>query len=183
MQFFGGEDKVDYLECASFHDVFQAVLSTKTSCGILPIENSTTGRVHQSLHLFFDTAAKVCGETYLKISHNLLMTREGHELLVKGYKCDKQQPQQHPQHGGGDDKKVKRKRRVVLDKIYSHPQVLEQCAKYLQDKHPGVTLVSVSSSSKAAEMVNNMTLSDDGEKEAEGSAQQSEGGEDVVRVC
>jgi len=138
---------VDYLDCPSFLDIFQAVLSNKTSFGILPIENSTTGRVHQALHLFFDTSTKICGETYLRVSHCLLI-EDAHALLLKGFKYKK------------DAAGNKNKKPVVLDKIYSHPQVFEQCAQYLRERYPNASLVSVSSSSRAAEIVSAMAGED-----------------------
>jgi prephenate dehydratase len=113
--------------------VFQSVLSNKTSFGIVPIENSTTGRVHQALANFFDTSAKVCGETYLKVSHAFLL----HEKALAAY-------EEAERDGKGAQK---------VGKLYSHPQVFDQSRKWIEETFPGATCVSVSSSSQGAKLV------------------------------
>jgi chorismate mutase len=123
----------ELLECATFSEVFQSVLSNKTSFGIVPIENSTTGRVHQALSNFFDTSAKVCGETYLKVSHTFLL----HEKALAAYEAAERD-------GRGAQK---------VGRLYSHPQVFEQSRKWIEETFPGATCVSVSSSSQAAKIV------------------------------
>jgi prephenate dehydratase len=127
------EGTPELLECATFSEVFQSVLSNKTSFGIVPIENSTTGRVHQALANFFDTSAKVCGETYLKVSHAFLL----HEKALAAYEAAERD-------GKGAQK---------VGRLYSHPQVFDQSRKWIEETFPGATCVSVSSSSQAAKLV------------------------------
>ncbi len=45
-KYFEGTE-IQLVECASFSDVFRAVLSNQSTYGIVPVENSTTGRVQQ----------------------------------------------------------------------------------------------------------------------------------------
>ncbi|KAL6050639.1 chorismate mutase aro7 [Balamuthia mandrillaris] len=126
-----GTTNVKYVGFPSFNAVFEAVLSNKTHYGIVPVENSTTGRVAQTLNIFFESAAnvKVCGETYLKIAHSLI------------------------RHKDSGDRPVK--------KIFSHPQALDQCKQWLRINYPDVELLETTSTSKAAELISNATTEEE----------------------
>lgn len=60
------------LPCESFADVFDAVLAGKAARGILPIENSLAGSIHQNYDLLLDRDVHIVGEAYLKVEHALL---------------------------------------------------------------------------------------------------------------
>lgn len=53
-------------------EVFRAVESGSVNYGVVPVENSTEGMVNQSMDLFVNTSAQICGEVHLRIHHNLL---------------------------------------------------------------------------------------------------------------
>jgi len=55
-----------------FADVFKAVLSGKTAYGIVPIENSLTGSIHENFDLLLEKKVWICGETKLRVSHSLI---------------------------------------------------------------------------------------------------------------
>jgi chorismate mutase/prephenate dehydratase len=61
------------LACAkgSIQEVFEAVEKRKATFGVVPIENSTEGAVDQTLDLLTDSDLKICGEIFLRISHDL----------------------------------------------------------------------------------------------------------------
>jgi 3-deoxy-7-phosphoheptulonate synthase len=87
-----------------FRDVFEAVLQGKTTYGVIPLENSLTGSIHQNYDLLLQYPdVHIVGEQKIRIVHNLI---------------------------GLSDAKLSDIRRV-----YSHPQGLGQCAKFL-DGHP-----------------------------------------------
>jgi prephenate dehydratase len=60
------------LPCESFADVFDAVEAAQAGRGILPIENSLAGSIHQNYDLLLDRDVHIVGEAYLKVEHALL---------------------------------------------------------------------------------------------------------------
>ena len=57
---------------ASISAVFQAVNRQEVQFGIVPIENSTDGRIADSLDMFSRLPVRICGEVPMRIHHNLL---------------------------------------------------------------------------------------------------------------
>ncbi|MEO6095810.1 MAG: prephenate dehydratase [Fibrobacteria bacterium] len=60
------------LPCEAFDDVFEAVARGKVDCGILPIENSLAGSIHQNYDLLLARDLHIVGETHLKVEHVLM---------------------------------------------------------------------------------------------------------------
>ena len=118
LQFFGTE--VPLRNCASFQEVFETVDREETSFGVVPVENTLTGSIHQNYDLLLEFDLKIVGELTLRIKHNLL----GHEEASIG----------------------------ELRRIYSHPQVFQQCREYLQ-MHPNWDLIPCKDTASAVAMV------------------------------
>ncbi len=97
-EFFGAQAKT--LPCAEFADVFRAVKSGKARYGVLPIENSLTGSIHQNYDLILEHPVELVGEVKLRVSHHLLVP-------VGATRGD-------------------------LREVFSHPQALSQCQKFLK---------------------------------------------------
>jgi 3-deoxy-7-phosphoheptulonate synthase len=96
---------VGTLPLPEFPDVFDAVLQGKASCGIVPIENSLTGSIHQNYDLLLQYPdIRIVGEQKIRIVHNL--------IGLAGTRMEE------------------------IRRVYSHPQGLAQCARFL-DGHPG----------------------------------------------
>ena len=63
------------MPCASFEDVFRAVLEGRARYGILPIENSLAGSIHENYDLLLRYPdVKLIGEKSIRIVHNLIGT-------------------------------------------------------------------------------------------------------------
>lgn len=63
---------VSAVPCASFEKVFEAVCSGDCQYGVLPIENSLAGSIHQNYDLLLSNPLWVVGEHYLRVSHCLI---------------------------------------------------------------------------------------------------------------
>ncbi len=118
LQFFGADVPID--NCGSFRDVFNLVDSEQAAFGVVPVENSLTGSIHENYDLLLEYNLKIVGELTLKIKHNIL---------------------------GHADARID-----ALERIYSHPQVFQQCKDYL-DKHPGWDLIACKNTASAVKRV------------------------------
>ncbi|QDU29586.1 P-protein [Anatilimnocola aggregata] len=65
-------DSLDLLSMATIKAVFEAVNVGEANYGIVPIENSTDGRVVDTLDMFARVPLQITGEVQLKIHHQLL---------------------------------------------------------------------------------------------------------------
>ena len=63
---------VELVPVGSIPAVFEEVNRRHADYGIVPIENSTDGRVADTLDMFARLPARICGEVQLRIHHNLL---------------------------------------------------------------------------------------------------------------
>jgi len=70
MEYFG--EMTNSLPFESFRDVFAAVENGKAEYGILPIENSLAGSIHQNYDLLLENDLQIKGEYLLRVSHCLL---------------------------------------------------------------------------------------------------------------
>lgn len=60
------------LPCATFEDAFAAVREGRAACGLIPIENSTAGRVADIHQLLPDGGLYITAEHFLRVRHQLL---------------------------------------------------------------------------------------------------------------
>jgi prephenate dehydratase len=114
----------DTLPCKSFEEVFEAVLQKRATHGIVPMENSIGGTIHQNYDLLVDHEIPITGEVELDVVH-CLQALPGTRL---------------------EDVKT----------VYSHPQALAQCEKYL--KGLGVTVEAVYDTAGGAKLVAEQNL-------------------------
>lgn len=56
----------------TFHEVARAVEIGEVAFGVLPVENSLMGAIHQSIDLLSDTELHVVGEVIVRVSHCLM---------------------------------------------------------------------------------------------------------------
>ncbi len=104
----------------SFAQVFEAVQRRKADVGIVPIENSLFGSVHENFDLLDRYPLHIVGEVKLRVSH-MLMARRGVKL-------------------------------ADLRHIYSHPQALGQCDRFLQTMKKA-EIVAVYDTAGSAKMI------------------------------
>ena len=57
---------------SSFRDIFEAVKSGSVDFGIVPLENSLTGSIHENYDLLLEYDVKIVGEITLRVIHHLL---------------------------------------------------------------------------------------------------------------
>ncbi len=72
-EYFG--DRKKFVPMHEFKDVYNAVSTGKTQYGIIPIENSLTGSIHQNYDLLLEGRLLIVGEILLNISHYLITNR------------------------------------------------------------------------------------------------------------
>ncbi len=70
IQFFG--KGVSTLPCQAFEGIFSSIDEGKATHGMLPIENSLTGSIHQNYDLLLKHNLNIIGEYHLRVSHCLL---------------------------------------------------------------------------------------------------------------
>lgn len=69
---YGYFDHPDMVPQESFEDVFIAVSNGKCDSGLVPIENSLAGSIHQNYDLLLRNKLYIVGEYYLRVRHNLI---------------------------------------------------------------------------------------------------------------
>ncbi|TWT96154.1 Prephenate dehydratase [Botrimarina colliarenosi] len=65
-------EAADLVPVATIHAVFEEVAGGSCELGVVPLENSTHGRVTDTLEAFAGTAVAICGEAPMRIHHCLL---------------------------------------------------------------------------------------------------------------
>jgi len=73
------------LSLASIDEVFHEVESGVADFGVVPVENSTEGTVHNTLDMFLVSPLKICGEVELRIRQHLLSNEGGLEDIHRVY--------------------------------------------------------------------------------------------------
>src|SRR4029079_8978955 len=63
---------VELVPVGTIAAVFEEVNGRQADFGLVPVENSTDGRVADTLDMFSRLPVRICGEVQLRIHHNLL---------------------------------------------------------------------------------------------------------------
>lgn len=111
-------NSADLIPVGTIAAVFEEINRRQVDFGLVPIENSTDGRVIDTLSMFAKLPAKISGEVKLRIRHNLLG------------KCSYEE----------------------VREVYSKPQALSQCRKWLARRLPTARIVEMTSTTAAAKL-------------------------------
>ena len=63
---------METLACPSFEDMISSVQENRAKLAMVPVENSTAGRVADVHHLLPESGLYIIGETYFRVNHMLL---------------------------------------------------------------------------------------------------------------
>jgi prephenate dehydratase len=70
-RFFG--KRIPLVPCVSFELVFKTVESARARFGVIPVENSLAGSIHQNYDLLLKHNLQIVGEQNVRIAHNLVV--------------------------------------------------------------------------------------------------------------
>tara|TARA_B100000614_G_scaffold186845_1_gene167924 strand:+ start:501 stop:2438 length:1938 start_codon:yes stop_codon:yes gene_type:complete len=78
LRYFDAADReVEAVSMSHFRDVFEAVLKGEVSFGIVPLENSLMGSIHENYDLLLQYPdIRIVGETHIRIQHSLIGTQD-----------------------------------------------------------------------------------------------------------
>jgi prephenate dehydratase len=65
-------EKIEAVPCTAFEDVFTGVESGRVEFGIIPIENSLAGSIHQNYDLLLRHSVHIVGEKVFRVQHSLI---------------------------------------------------------------------------------------------------------------
>ncbi|MFO7862200.1 MAG: 3-deoxy-7-phosphoheptulonate synthase [Desulfosalsimonas sp.] len=136
MQYFGGQ--VQPVPMDSFKEIYETVREGAADFGVIPLENSLAGSVHENYDLLLEYDLRIVGEILLRIEHHLIG---------------------HPEARVED-----------IRRVYSHPQVFQQCRSYI-DRHQW-EWIPVSDTARAVRLV----------KEQNNPAEGALAGRDAARI-
>jgi prephenate dehydratase len=117
-QYFG--DTLTSVPKSSFREIFESIKRGETTFGVVPLENSLTGSIHENYDLLLEYDFRIVGEITLRIMHHLVG------------------------HPGAKTEAVKR--------VFSHPQVFQQCRQFL-DRHEDWELLSSKDTASAVRTI------------------------------
>ncbi len=109
---------VEFHHVGTIGSVFEEVHKGTAEYGLVPLENTTDGRIADTLDNFTRYPVRICAEVQLRIHHN---------LLGRGHRSD-------------------------IQEVYSRPQALSQCRRWLSTHLPLARTVEVTSTSTAAQL-------------------------------
>ena len=69
---YGHFGKVNAVPSESFESVFEVVSLGKCDAGLIPIENSLAGSIHQNYDLLLNNDLYITGEYFLRVRHCLI---------------------------------------------------------------------------------------------------------------
>ncbi|MCF8026540.1 MAG: 3-deoxy-7-phosphoheptulonate synthase, partial [Desulfobacteraceae bacterium] len=70
IRYFG--DRINLMSVNTFREIFEAVKEEQADFGLVPIENSLSGSVHENYDLLLEYDLRIVGEIMLRVEHNLI---------------------------------------------------------------------------------------------------------------
>ena len=123
--------------CLSFGDAMQSVLNGEADIAVIPVENSTAGRVTEVYGILPESSLFIIGEYFLPIHHCLMMPTK----FVRGLPPQNMTEEQLLEWKRSDPTPEEINRAVtMISEVRSHPQGLAQCQKFLLRNLPNARL-------------------------------------------
>ena len=116
--------RVRTLPLRSFDDVFQKVSRSHAMVGIIPIENSLLGSIHENYDLLQTYSLKIIGEIKLRVVHSLLVNRQ---VTMKNVRY----VYSHPQALGQCEAFFRKHKSIEAVAMYD----TAGAAKYIKEEH------------------------------------------------
>ncbi len=76
-------DEIKPVPTLSFKDIFNAVQSGRTQYGVIPLENSLSGSIHENYDLLQEYDLKIIGEITIRVKHALIALKNVDKSAVK----------------------------------------------------------------------------------------------------
>lgn len=123
--------------CLSFGDAMQSVLSGEADIAVIPVENSTAGRVMEVYNILPETDLSIIGEYFLPINYSLMMPTK----YVRGLPPQNLTEEELLEWKRSKPSKEELDHAITrIAEVRSHPQGLAQCQKYLLNNMPNARL-------------------------------------------
>ncbi len=123
----------DHRGCLSFGDAMQSVLSGEADIAVIPVENSTAGRVMEVYNILPESGLYIIGEYFLPIHHCLMMPTK----YVRGLPPQNLTEEELLEWKRRKPSEEELSRAVTrISEVRSHTQGLAQCQKFLLHNLP-----------------------------------------------
>jgi 3-deoxy-7-phosphoheptulonate synthase len=76
-------DEIEPVPTESFKDIFHAVQSGTTQYGVIPLENSLSGSIHENYDLLQEYDLKIIGEITIRVKHALIAHENADKTAIK----------------------------------------------------------------------------------------------------
>ena len=124
------EGRMEEHSCTSFDEIVALVENGTCEYGVMPIENSNSGSINESVDIMQTMTAHIVGEIFYPIDHSILALP--HDATATTQQSGTTQI---------DYSKIKT--------IYSHPQPVAQCSKFLKEHLSHAKIIYTHASSEA----------------------------------
>ena len=108
------EGRMEEHSCASFDEIVALVENGTCEYGVMPIENSNSGSINESVDIMQTMTAHIVGEIFYPIDHSILALP--HDATATTQQSGTTQIDYS-----------------TIQTIYSHPQPVAQCSKFLKE--------------------------------------------------
>src|ERR1700722_7509485 len=65
-------DKLSYVSCRSFDEIYETLVAKNCTHGVVPLENSSVGSIVANYDLLWQNPVSIVREAYLPVHHNLI---------------------------------------------------------------------------------------------------------------
>lgn len=117
----------------TFQSAVSAVLNESSDIAVLPVENTTAGRVMEVHNLLPDSGLYIVGEYLLPIHHHLMIPRDAFRGVAPSSLSKEELIKW--KNSSLTDEEYKEVCNSIFE-IQSHPQALAQCRKFIQNNFP-----------------------------------------------